>query len=220
MIHVTISPELQQCCPSLALGIICCQIQNQPTSPELWQEIETTAQRLKTAYTLENIKTQPQIFATREVYKKTGKDPNRYRPSSEALCRRILRDMPLYQISAVVDVINLISIETGFSIGGFDAAQVVGDVTAGIGNEAEPFEAIGRGLLNVAGLPILRDQIGAIGTPTSDVLRTSLQMNSQQLYMNINSYSGKSALLPAIDRSIFLLQKYVAASLIETIIVE
>lgn len=220
MINVSIAPELKACCPSLALGIICCNIHNKITDNNLWKEIEMAAQLLKNRFTLENIKTQPQIWATREVYKKTGKDPNRYRPSAEALCRRILRDMPLYQISAAVDVINLISIETGFSIGGFDAEKVHGDVCVGIGNEDEPFEAIGRGVLNIAGLPILRDAAGAIGTPTSDVVRTSLQLNTKKLYMNINAYSGKDALIPAISRSIELLEQYADATDIETNIVD
>lgn len=212
MLSVSISSELKRCCPSMALGIICCNVQNRTTPAELWQEIETASQRLKENYTLENIKTQPEIFATRQLYKKTGKDPNRYRPSAEALCRRILRDMPLYSISTLVDVINLLSIETGYSIGGFDAEKVQGEVCAGIGKENEPFEAIGRGELNVAGLPVLRDEIGAIGTPTSDVVRTSLQLESRKLYMNINAYSGITALLPAMERAKSLLRKYADVS--------
>lgn len=220
MVSVSISQELKACCPTLAFGVLCCDFCNSDTDNNLWKEIDRAAQNLKAQYTLETIKTQPQIFATRETYKKTGKDPNRYRPSAEALCRRILREMSLYNISVIVDIINLISIETGFSIGGFDADKVEGGVCAGIGKEEEPFEAIGRGILNISGLPILRDQRGAIGTPTSDVLRTSLQLNSAKLYLNINAYSGKKALIPAMQRSIELLEKYVKAVNIETAIIE
>lgn len=219
MIQVSISQNLKQHCPDLSFGIIHCNIKNGESNAELWEEIEKASQHLKGQYTLENIKQQPQIFATRAIYKKAGKDPNRYRPSAEALCRRILRDLPLYRISMAVDVINLLSIETGFSIGGFDADKVLGSVNADIGIANEPFEAIGRGELNIEGLPILRDEIGAIGTPTSDVVRTSLQLHSKKLYMHINSYTGKTSLAPAMKRAIGLVEKYLFATDIESNII-
>lgn len=220
MITVSISQNLKRCCPQLALGIINCDICNSKTNDEMWQEIAIATQKIKETYSLENIKTQSQILATREAYKRTGKDPNRYRPSAEALYRRILRNIPLYRISAAVDLINLLSIETGFSIGGFDTNMVQGSVCAGIGETDESIDAIGRGQLNITGLPVLRDAIGVIGTPTSDVVRTSLQMDTKKLFININAYNGKTALLPAMQRAIELLEKYLFAKKMETCVVE
>lgn len=96
------------------------------------------------------------IHATREAYKKCGKDPSRYRPSGEALCRRILRGISLYQIDTLVDLINLVSIRFGYSIGGFDADKIVGDaLVLGIGKAGEPYEGIGRGELNIEGMACL-----------------------------------------------------------------
>ncbi len=64
--------------------------------------------------------------------------------------------------------------QSGYSIGGFDADIIDGDtVTLGRGRQAEPFEAIGRGQLNIEGLPVYRDDTGPIGT-TSDHERTKL----------------------------------------------
>ena len=209
--NITITSELKQCCPDLALGVICCDIKNEPHNEALWTVIENEIETLKHSYTLETLKNQPEIAATRHAYKHTGKDPNRYRPSAEALCRRILRNMELYQISTAVDVINLISIQTGFSIGGFDMDCIKGNLTAGIGVAAEPFEAIGRGYLNIEGLPTLRDEYGAIGTPTSDTPRTSIHLNTKRLLMNINAYRGKNTLLPVMDNIVSLLKTYLCA---------
>lgn len=217
--NVSISAELKNRCPEMALGVVCCDIVNTVRDERLWAEMEREIVVLKERYTLENVKTKPEIAATRRAYKATGKDPNRYRPSAEALCRRILRDMELYQISTAVDLINLISIKSGFSIGGFDADLVSGDVVAGIGLEDEPFEAIGRGELNIGGLPVLRDAAGAIGTPTSDVERTSLRLETRRLYMNFNAYRGAESLFPAIDETVALLKKYLSAEQIETTII-
>lgn len=100
----------------------------------------------------------PPIQATRTVYKCCGKDPSRYRPSSEALMRRMLKGLDLYQIDTAVNLINLASIAYGYTIGGFDAGKTAGDtIVLGIGREGEPYEGIGRDLLNIAGLPVYRD---------------------------------------------------------------
>ena len=131
------------------------------------------------------------IQATRKVYRRCGKDPSRYRPAAEALIRRILQDKPLYQINTLVDLINLASIAYGYSIGGFDADQFKGDtLTLGIGREGEPYEGIGRGAINIAGLPVYRDALGGVGTPTSDHERTKITLSTTHLVVLINGYDG------------------------------
>lgn len=86
--------------------------------------MDIEASRIKSLYAIEEINKRPEIAATRNIYKSLGKDPNRYRPSAEALCRRIVRDIPVYKVSTLVDIINLVSIRNGFSIGGFDIDKI------------------------------------------------------------------------------------------------
>ena len=98
-----------------------------------------------------------------EIDEKCGKDPSRYRPSAEALIRRVLQGKPLYQKNTFVDLINLASIAYGYSIGGFDADKFVGDtLTLGVGKAGEPYEGIGRCVLNIEGLPVYRDELGGV----------------------------------------------------------
>ena len=138
------------------------------------------------------INKRPAIAATRAAYKRFGKEPNRYRPSAEALCRRMVKGLDLYRSLSVIDLINLLSVMTGHSIGGFDASKVEGScITFGIGREGEPYEAIGRGPLNIAGLPIWRDAAGGIGTPTSDNDRTKLSADTRRLLMTINVFGSE-----------------------------
>ncbi len=210
MKSIRIGEEVLQLFPGLALGIIECSIENVPSSNMLWDEINDLKEKIKATYTLETVNKRPAIAATRQAYKIFGKDPNRYRPSAEALCRRILRGLELHQVNMAVDLINLISIQTGYSIGGFDADKIVGQkVILGIGRENEPFEAIGRGQLNIDGLPVYRDGTGGIGTPTSDNERTKLDIETTRLLMIINAYSGKEGLETALNFSETLLKKYV-----------
>jgi DNA/RNA-binding domain of Phe-tRNA-synthetase-like protein len=207
-ISIQISTKIREACPQLALAIISCEVANSVTSVGFWMEMEAEISRIKTTYSIEEINKRPEIAATRRVYKLLGKDPNRYRPSAEALCRRIVREIPVYKVSTLVDSINLVSIRSGFSIGGFDLAKIQGDVVLGVGTSSDEFEAIGRGMLNVEGLPLYRDETGGIGTPTSDNERTKISDDTTQLLMIINGYSGKAGLPEAVDHAIELLRKY------------
>ena len=148
-------------------------------------------EKLRRELTTESLKLLPGIAATRRVYKACGKDPSRYRPASEQLIRRMLQGKELYQIDTLVDLVNLASIAFGYSIGGFDADKIVGDtLTLGIGREGEPYEGIGRGMLNIAGLPVYRDRLGGVGTPTSDNERTKMTIATTNLLVLINGYDG------------------------------
>jgi DNA/RNA-binding domain of Phe-tRNA-synthetase-like protein len=208
--NIEISNRIREACPHLALAIITCEVTNPETSAALWGELEDEIQRFRETYALEDINKRPTIAATRSISKSLGKDPNRYRPSAEALCRRIIRDIPIYKVSTLVDIINLVSIRSGFSIGGFDADLIQGDVKLDAGTVSDDFEAIGRGKLNVEGLPLYKDQVGGIGTPTSDNERTKLSPDTTQLLVVINGYSGEDGLLEAANHCIQLLKKYAA----------
>ena len=82
----------------------------------------------------------------------------------------------------------------GYSIGGFDADKFVGNtLTLGIGKEGEPYEGIGRGMINIHGLPVYRDEIGGVGTPTSDHERTKITIDTTHLLVLINGYDGNEA---------------------------
>ncbi len=195
-------------CPQLQLRVITCKVKNSVAPDRLWDEIDREICRIKNKYTIDQINKRSAISATRTVYKLLGKDPNRYRPSAEALCRRIVRDIPVYKVSTLVDIINLVSIRSGFSIGGFDAEKIQGRIVLGTGKAGEEFEAIGRGMLNIEGLPLYSDEAGGIGTPTSDSERTKLTENTTDLLMIINGYGGNDGLDGAVDHAKQLLAEY------------
>ena len=183
---------------------------NTPYNESLWKEIERFTVEYRTKYTVDSIKEMPAIQATRTAYKRCGKDPSRYRPSGEALCRRLLRGLELYKVDTVVDLINLVSIVSGYYIGGFDADNFEGDaLTLGIGRAGEPYEGIGRGELNIEGMPVYRDAVGGVGTPTSDNERTKLSLGTTHLLAIVNGYDGDTThLQETIDYMKALLEEY------------
>ena len=209
MYKITVSDKLKKVCPNYRGAAILASVENTKINKELWKQIDVFTEDLLTNKTIDEVKLHPAIEATREAYKRLGKDPNRYRPSAEALQRRLLRGIPLYQISTLVDLVNLVSLKSGYSIGGFDADCIVGnELELGVGEPCEPFEAIGRGEMNVDCLPLYRDSEGGIGTPTSDHERSKLSINTKKILILINSYSGSYKLKDAADFTIELLRNY------------
>lgn len=211
--NLTVSQELKSHCPEYRGAAVYAAVTNTPYCEGLWQEINDFTQELRAAETTEGIKQQPAIAATREAYKRCGKDPSRYRPSAEALRRRLLRGLELYRIDTLVDLINLVSLRTGYSIGGFDADKIQGtDLCLGVGHAEEPFEGIGRGVLNIEGLPVFRDAVGGIGTPTSDNERTKMDVGTRHILAIINGYDGNlERLQEAALMTQELLQKYASS---------
>lgn len=220
MIQITLSEDILAACPDLHVLAIACRVRNTESDLQLWDEIAQEEEMVRQTMKLEEVNKWLPIRATRQAYKKLGKDPNRYRPSAEALRRRILRGLPLYRIDTLVDLINLVSIRSGYSIGGFDAMKIQGDrLVLGVGKEGEVYRGIGRGELNIAGLPVYRDDIGGIGTPTSDEERTKIDMETTSLLMIINGYSGENGLMEAGRYAAERLRKYNEASDMEAMLI-
>jgi DNA/RNA-binding domain of Phe-tRNA-synthetase-like protein len=123
----------------------------------------------------------PIITNVRDVFKHTGKDPSRYRPSSEAITRRVISGKGISSINNVVDCGNLVSLMTGIPIGCYDADKITGDITLRIGEKSEVYEGLGRGEVNLEGLPVLVDTNGPFGTPYSDSIRTPVGSECKNL---------------------------------------
>ena len=194
--EIIVSNEIENVCPNFIGACVEAKVKNSQYCQDLWNEINTLGEEFKNKLTIETLKEISGIAATRRIYRICGKDPSRYRPAAEALIRRILQGKTLYQIDTLVDLINLASMKYGYSLGGFDADKFVGNtLELGIGKEGEPYEGIGRGMINIQGLPVYRDGIGGVGTPTSDNERTKITINTNHLLVLINGYDGNEALV-------------------------
>lgn len=208
--NIVVSSEIQTVCPEFIGACVEANVSNSPYCQPLWDEIDAMGNKYRSTLTTESLKQLSGIAATRRVYRACGKDPSRYRPASEALIRRQLTNKSLYQIDTLVDLTNLASIAYGYSIGGFDADKFDGDtLTLGIGRAGEPYEGISRGMINIEGLPVYRDAIGGVGTPTSDNERTKITLQTTHLVVLINGYDGNEANVKANAEYIQeLLRKY------------
>lgn len=187
--------------PESRIGIFTAMARVMDSGKEIRQLSDTVAKRIRANYSVEDIRSIELINQTRNAYRKTGKDPARYRPSAEALCRRIAGGKSLYPVSNIVDLLNLISVESGFSIGGYDRERIEGEISVGIGKENEVYGAIGRGNLNIAGLPVLRDNRGAFGSPTSDSVRTRITGLTTEFMMVFFDFEGRGPVEETLQKS-------------------
>lgn len=152
---------------------------------------------------------------SKKAYKKLGKDPGRYRVSSEALYRRIKQGKGIYQINTVVDANNLISLETGFSVGSYDIDKIEGDILWRVGKEGESYKGIGKENLNIENLPLLSDKKGAFGSPTSDSERAMITLESKNILTVIYDFSEEDKSEELLKTAEKYLKEYAEAEIKE-----
>lgn len=218
--NISISPEVKAKCPELILGCFSCDLTWAATSKALNEKIQTTCNRIVETLARPDINQLEAIASSRTAYKALGKDPSRYRLSAEALLRRVVTGKGLYQINTIVDTLNLISIDTGYSIGSYDLDQIEGDITLGIGAEGELYEGIGKGKLNIENLPVFRDAKGAFGTPTSDSTRTMVTPKTTSFLMIFLNFGNHDSLKNVLVETQELYQKITNAKNCQTFFID
>jgi DNA/RNA-binding domain of Phe-tRNA-synthetase-like protein len=201
------SPYLQEKLPNLKLHTIHAQVDVKMSIDDFWEsaiELIETKARLS----LNEIKEIETIRHSRDAYKILGKEPSRYRLSAEALHRRVIRGLGLYRINNVVDIVNYISLKSGISIGGYDADKIDHEILADVGNASDIYHSIGRGVLNIENMPVLRDNNGPFGTPTSDSDRSKISEETKNILLVFWLFKPNENIEDVFKESIFLLRKY------------
>lgn len=219
--NLVIDSRMKELWPAVRVGCLQYQVQVERKNPELWaylkKEIYKKAKDAIFDYGVNEI---PNIKESRAAYKAFGKDPSRYRVSSEALIRRIGQGKRLYEVNTVVDVNNLISIESGFSVGSYDAARMGEDLVFRIGEAGETYKGIGKEEIKIDALPVLADEQGAIGSSTSDSERAMITEDAQEVLTLIYSFSDNQDLEKALESGRRYLEQYAKTSGIQSWIVE
>lgn len=213
---VTIEPALRAKCPKTTLACVTALVEA-PVSPEtLIAELNDCEQAVLRLPKPRAVLESPQIVATRAAYKALGKDPARYRGSAEALLRRVIAGKGLPRINAVVDIINLVSVESRLPIGLYDLAHVQGDIVFRAGRAGETYKGIGKYDLNLEGLPVFCDALGPHGSPTSDSERTMVTGGTKHVFAVIISFGGNEGLDRWIHRMSKLFARYASGTGCET----
>jgi len=219
VVKITIHNLLKEKWNNIAIGSVCANIIVKPSDDELINMLDNCCIEFASHQSVEDISQLKPIADSRKAYKALGKDPARYRLSSEALLRRIVKDKGIYKINNIVDINNLLSISSYYSICAFDASKLFPPIQFTIGSKEDLYYGIGRGLLNIENLPVFEDQYGKFGSPTSDSERVKITHETTSISMNIISFGGRSDLDIQVKKLVMLLQKFANAKNIEQLII-
>ncbi len=221
MKHLTIDKTMKEIWPDTRVGCLQYRVKVEKKNEELWKYLKKDIfKKTRDAIFDYGINGIPNVKESRAAYKAFGKDPGRYRVSSEALIRRIGQGKGLYEVNTVVDANNLISIESGFSVGSYDTSQIAEELVFRIGRDGETYKGIGKAEIKINALPVLADENGAIGSSTSDSERAMITENAAEVLTLIYSFSENDDLEKALEYGRKYLEEYAGAQDLESWIVE
>jgi DNA/RNA-binding domain of Phe-tRNA-synthetase-like protein len=135
---------------------------------------QSAEERARAAYTLEGLSAHPTVAALRALFHAAGCDPTRYRPSSEALLRRVLKGDPLPAIHPLVDLNNCLSITLAVPSSMLAEGSFAPPVMMRAGRPLESYDSM-RGSLGLEGKPLLTDGAGPFASPITDSQRAKVQ---------------------------------------------
>jgi DNA/RNA-binding domain of Phe-tRNA-synthetase-like protein len=205
---LSIDPGLKKKCRSVALGCVSAQVRTGDSPLELLGEMDLCESGILKNADPRAILEAPAISATRAGYRALGKDPARYRGSAEALLRGIISGKHFPSINCMVDIINLVSVESRLPIGLYDLAKVQGDIVFRPGRGGETYKGIGKFDLNLEDLPVFCDAAGPHGSPTSDSERTMVTSSTENVAAILISFGGPQPLEVWCRRMTGLMERY------------
>ena len=214
MIKVTISRDLTGKYEKAAAYLIHANVKAEKSGEELLELIAGECEKIEETLPVDEIMKLEEIANTRLCYKAVGKDPHRYRNAAEAMLRRVVKGKGLYRINNVVDINNLVSITTGFSISTFDVSSLNPPLELTVSPEGTSYRGIGREAVNVEKLPAMRDSEGFFGNPTSDCERCKINEGHREILMCIYAFGSHEKAIETGAKARELLAKYCAAEII------
>lgn len=208
--NIKISDEVKRLIPDCAMGVIVYKAEIAKASDKLTDYFNSVTEKIAENYVTKDIAEMPHIRPTRAAYKALGKDPHSYRSAAEQMLRRIILQKGLYHVNNAVDINNIISVTSGYSIGSYDTEKISGDVTLCRAPEGTHYKGIGKDTYeyNVEFLPALFDDEGCFGNPSSDSQRTMLRNGVREVLFIFYAFDGKEGLEKWMDETEKLLSEY------------
>ena len=217
---VSIDPSLYAVYPEIRLGCLRFTAEVKAPDERFWAEMEETyLPQVRAAIDGKGWSEIPGVRGSRLMYKAFGRNPGRYRVSSEALMRRVRRSDPLYRINSVVDVNNLISVRSGLSVGSYDLDKVQGDIVMRRGAAGETYPGIGKDAIDLENLLVLTDELGAFGSSMSDSTRSMVTLETRDVLVVLHCFEDDMDLPALLEEARVAFETYADAQNVEMWIV-
>jgi DNA/RNA-binding domain of Phe-tRNA-synthetase-like protein len=220
MFEVSIDPSVKNTAPGLLLGCIVARVSVSEHDDALWRELEIKQATMNTLDAAQ-ISALPQVSAQKYAYRKAGKNPGRHRGSNEILMQRISEGKGLNHVNTLIDLKNLISLETHNPVSLYDCSKLDPPILCQFGEPGEIYQDVNDNPVDLENLPMLVDGYGSFGSPNGDSQRAAVGLETRELLLIVFAFEGNPGLEKAmLDRSVGLLQRYAAATEVEAWLVD
>lgn len=209
---IKIDDQLNSVYPDIRLGLLQFQADVKESDKNFWECMNHTV-LFQVQKTIEGKQWNeiPGVKGSRAAYKAFGRNPGRYRVSSEALLRRVRRGDALYTINSVVDVNNLLSIESGLSVGSYDLDQIHGTITFRKAEKGEGYTGIGKDFLDMENMRVLADEEGIFGSSMSDSTRAMVKEQTKNVLLVLYCFEKDIDLLALLEKAQVYFQRFADA---------
>lgn len=217
---VSIDSSIFDTYPEIRLGLLCFHADVKEPDENFWSFMDAEVlPQVRDAIEGKEWSEISGIKGSRAAYKAFGRNPGRYRVSSEALIRRVRRGDELYHINSVVDVNNLISVKSGLSVGSYDLSQIHGAITLRKAEHGEGYTGIGKDFLDMENMLVLADDEGIFGSSMSDSTRAMVTDRASNILAVIYCFENDIDLAALLNEAAAAFERYAAVSDIETWII-
>jgi len=155
------------------------------------------ARRSRQRFTSKSLSTQPPGSSLRKLFRTAGCDPTRYRPSSEALLRRVIKGEEMPAVHPLVDISNCLSADLGVPCCVMTDGTFEPPLVFRAGREDESFQSL-RGPFRLGGKPLLCDAQGPLDCPITGNERVKVTPATRRAWLV--AYLPADAVEPAAAR--------------------
>lgn len=172
---LTIDPQINETLSNFKIGIIHYNNITVSESPQMLKgRLQLFQEQLYFDLEEKDLTDFPGLLEWQLVWKALGADPSRYRPSAEALYRRIKKQNYLSTINSAIDMNSFLSLQYEIPLGLYDADKIRGDVEVAVGTSADRYEGLNNRVNTLNGILVSKDAAGAFGSPYVDSKRTAV----------------------------------------------
>lgn len=174
--EIIIDHTLKELSPNFKVGVVHYKDIQVSDSPQMLKgRLQLFQESLYFDYADKKITEIPAIDEWRKLFKLVGSDPSRYRPSNEALYRRVQKQQFLSPVNSAVDMNNFLSLQYQIPLGIYDYDQLSGDaITIRIGTGNDSYIAINERDITLSNKILTQDELGPFGSPFVDSKRTAV----------------------------------------------
>lgn len=181
MMEIRISSQLKNLVPDFKVGIIQYNHIEVGDSPQMIRgRLQTFQESLFFDLEDKSVTDIEGIAEWRKIFKQVGTDPNRYRPSVEAIYRRIQKQNFLNSIHSAVDLNNFFSMQYEIPMGIYDADKLDGNIEIRVGQPDDEYLGINGRVISMKDKILSSDETGAFGSPYVDSERTAVTVETKR----------------------------------------